>query len=702
MKKSIITVICMVMMLMAAGRGEVLASASVRSCLIDSDHKNSVNVAVTGSGYEADSDGNYYLFALMPYEEKVSSQSILAGTQKQKVYMNFTVDLELNSSRSVLYRKFAVAVKQNGNYRIVSNCMYITNAEKLAARNQAFPKAASKKGLHIKPGMIEDAEDLGIKHAAVNICLDLFIASDSQKNSGDSVAYHYQGQTYWFRKLGCNEVDSQVKKLSQTNVTVSGILLLRNNGAGRMLIAPDAGKTAKNYYGFGTMDKAGTEMLEALMHFLGERYMNSSGKYGTIVNGIVGNEVNNYNDYNYLGPLGFEEYVKAYTRSFRICQMALRSVYSNARVYISLDHLWNMLQPHGKCFTSKSMLDAFAAELKKEGDINWNLAFHPYPAPLTDPVFWDDKVSDSDTTGQVTMKNLGYLTDYVSKNFRSDVRIILSEQGFTSVVKGVTAEKLQAAAYAYAYYLTEFNDKVDSFIMNRHVDHVEETNQGLYLGVWTNKAGYPEYAKDKKEIWDVFKYIDSSGSKEVTGFALKYIGASGWETLIPGFNWNRFSSMGGYTGSSFIKAKKLTKTAGVSNNLKFSYSGSASKKGSKTTVRVDRTANPNLYCGAGWVFTKKLDFRTRSRFACKIKVTGMKEKYAHVRVRFFSGSHVYEASSKVKGNANTQIAVDISKWPFRGSVDKIQIWVRPNKKTTWKKGAKIVISSMKQAVSAKK
>lgn len=114
------------------------------------------------------------------------------------------------------------------------------------------------------------------------------------------------------------------------------------------------------------------------------------------------------------------------------------------------------------------------------------------------------------------MKNLSYLTNYVSTHFRRDVRILLSEQGFTSVSYGTTNETLQAAAWAYAYYITEFNDKVDAFIMNRHVDHKQETSQGLYLGVWTNKKGNLEYADKKKQIWNVFKYIDSAGSQKVS------------------------------------------------------------------------------------------------------------------------------------------------------------------------------------------
>lgn len=683
-------------------KSQAAGGVVIKSCEINRVSKKDVQVAAFQISSVSSDDGNYYLFALLPYEKAVSRKSILLGTARQQSAVNFRASLRKDSTGSVLYRKFAVAVKKNGKYQLVSNFMYITNPEALAKYTYKFPTAASKKGLHIQPKMLTDAEDLGVKHAAVNICLDTFIATGGSKNKSTSYAYRYQGKTYWFTKWACREVDRQVEKLSESNVVISGILLLRNQFGGSVLIAPKARGAGKSYYGFNTMDQKGVDTLAALMSFLGERYMNTAKKNGRIVNWIVGNEVNDYGTYNYLGKLGYQEYVEAYTRSFRVVSTALRSVYSNARVYISLDHLWNMKQYHGQSFYARDMLDGFAKSLKTEGDINWNLAFHPYPAPLTDPVFWDDKVSNSNSTGQVTMKNIGYLTDYVSKNFRSDVRIILSEQGFTSKSGGKTTEKLQAAAFAYAYYLTEFNDKIDAFIMNRHVDHLEETRQGLYLGAWTNTKGKLEEASKKKEIWNVFKYIDSASSKSVTEFALKYIPASSWSSLIPGFSWNRFSKMGTYSSGKAVSVKKSSGTKKISNNLKYAYTGTVKKSGTKTTVKVDRSANPNLYQGAGWKFSAKLNFSARNRFVCKIKVSGMKETYAHVRLRFFSGRNVYEAAMKVKGGKTQQVTADLSKWKYKKSVDKIQIWVRPNKKTKWKSGAKIVISDMKQAKSAKK
>ena len=204
-----------------------------------------------------------------------------------------------------------------------------------------------------------------------------------------------------------------------------------------------------------------------------------------------------------------------------------------------------------------------------------------------------------------------------------------------------------------------------------------------------------------KNIYNVFKYIDSAGSQEVSKFALNVIGISSWNSVIPGFTWNRFTSMGGYSNGKISSIHKVSKAKSISNSLKNGYNGTVKKKGSTTTVKVSTSANPNLYSGAGWRFTKALNFKSRKYFTCKLKVVGMREKYAHVRIRFFHGASVYESTMKLKGNTTKQVSVNLSKWSGRKSVDKIQIWVRPNKKTRWKKGAKITISSMRQAAKVK-
>ncbi|MDO4633293.1 MAG: DUF5722 domain-containing protein [Eubacteriales bacterium] len=693
--------ICLLMILLVIGGGSTVFAAypaAVQEYKISKTDKKMVVIRASAPASVADSDGNYYVFGVLPEAGRIDKNAILAAQVRQQSNIAVQVPLNLETQESILYRKIVLAVKHgNGSYEVISRGQFLTNPEVLAPNKKAFSKAVSKKGLHIQPQMLADAEDLSVKHAVVNICLDTFIASSSMSNQRDSYEYTYQGRKYWFTRYACAEVDRQVKKLSESKVLVSGVLLLRNQGAGAVLVPPKARKSTHAYYGFNVMDKSGTETLAALMSFLGERYMNSSGQNGTIVNWIVGNEINDYGTYNYMGKLSFEEYVSAYAHSFRVVSTALRSVYSNARVYISLNHLWKIYQTGGNSFYAKDTLDGFAGNLKEEGDIPWNLAFHPYPAPLTDAKFWDDPVTDSDSTAFVTMKNIHYLTTYVTEHFRKDVRIILSEQGFTSQKSGTTNQKLQAAAFAYAYYLAESEDKIDAFIMNRHVDHQEETKQNLFLGIWTNQKGALENASKKKSIWEVFKYIDSASSEEVTAFTLKYLPGKSFQELIPGFSFSKFRKMGSYHSGAITKGKKAENTANkktVRIGRLYSYTGTAKAEGKTIVVSVAEAANRNLYQGAGFLLTKPLNMKNRSAFLCSLNIRGMKEKNASVRIRFFSGKNVYEASTKVKGGGTRKLKVRLNGWKYRKKITKIQIWVRPFTKKGWQSGSAITISGL--------
>ena len=110
-------------------------------------------------------------------------------------------------------------------------------------------------------------------------------------------------------------------------------------------------------------------------------------------------------------------------------------------------------------YGGKEIIDSFNSIANVQGQMEWGLAYHPYPCPLTDPVFWDD----AETTGLVkkdfnspviNFANLNALTDYFCqealKTPSGHVRlIILTEQGFTaySPTRGDVPE-LQAADIA--------------------------------------------------------------------------------------------------------------------------------------------------------------------------------------------------------------------------------------------------------------
>lgn len=517
-------------------------SSTISSCKLTS--KKTVTVKASATGIIRSTDDYYYIFSLPSYKNTISKSAKPLDYARKGTSVSFSFPLNKNTSKSVLQHKFVVAVKTGSKtYKIVSTAKYISNPEKAAKYTYAFPKASSKKGLQVNINYMDDAKELGVKNTAVNLTINTIIAPSYEQNDTFGIPYVYNGKTYWFSHLGVAAYDSAFRKFQEENVVVSAILLLDWNSNLTYLIDPSARELGHNYYGLNTKSKAARAQLEATFSFLAERYSGKNG-YGKVVNWILGNEVNNYSVWNYAGSTSLTTNAQKYADSFRLAATAIRSVNKNARVYISLDHLWNTPVPGA--FSSKSFLDAFAAALKKQGNINFNIAYHPYPSPLTTPNFWANSCNDltnSSYSPVINMGNINVLTNYVKKHFGSSTRIILSEQGFTSVTNGVSVEKTQAAAIAYSYYLTEFNPMIDSFILHRHIDHKVEMDQGLYLGLWTTKPNTYEEAYTKKYAWKVYKYMDSPYSAQYTKFALKIIGVNSWSDIVPKYSVAKFSSM---------------------------------------------------------------------------------------------------------------------------------------------------------------
>src|ERR1051325_12225812 len=124
----------------------------------------------------------------------------------------------------------------------------------------------------------------------------------------------------------------------------------------------------------------------------------------------------------------------------RLIHCAVRKESSWARVYLSLEHHWNVRYAAGderQSFPGRAFLDYFAKRAKGGGDFAWHVAFHPYPENLFEPRFWNDKSATfEENTPRITFKNLEMLTKFLAKPELLDDgkprRVILSEQGFHS------------------------------------------------------------------------------------------------------------------------------------------------------------------------------------------------------------------------------------------------------------------------------
>ncbi len=705
-----------ILILLSVSRTPLTVSAatkpvSITTCKLTST--NMVQVTATAGNTQKIYGDKFYLFALTFSESGITQKSMPLSSVNKAKKTTFYVKLNNAKESTLLYSKFVIASKkQNGTYKAISNTKYISNPRKIAKYTYAFPKATSKKGLQVSPNMLEDAIDLNVRHSALNIVFSELLPTAAERNNTFSVSYKYHGKTYWFRKALVYGYDAQLTALKENNVVVSAILLLGWRDDLKSLIYPSGRTPGHAFYAWNTSNAAAREQLQATLSFLGSRYGTSSAEHGRIVNWIVGNEVNNYSVYNYAGQKTLAQYAKIYADAFRMTYNTMTSIYANARVYISLDHLWNT---HiSGCFTSREMLERFVYALKKRGNINWNLAFHPYGSPLTEPKFWSNvngQAIQSLSSPVISMKNINVLTSYIRENYGSKTRIILSEQGYTSVrhfatsasgnktdpnhsVSKTDAQKEQSAAIAYSYYLTEADDMIDSFIMNRHVDNQIEIDQGLDLGLWTtdSSSGLPEWADTKKDSWQVFKYMDSNKAASVTSNALSVIGINNWTDVIPNYNKKLYRKTV-YASSALRQVNGYEKSAVIPANWNPYGAVTTGSRGTDTfSAYHDNRRNRNSLWGFSQTLSPKADFSSAPCFYTTLNVHGASAAEVQITIRFFSGKKILECSRTIPCNMSVKLGVSLEKWKGKNSVQKIQVLVSPVR-GKWADNAYIIMTT---------
>lgn len=483
---------------------------------------------------ESDSD-DIYLFSLNTYETEIAQDAKPLSTfriEKTKSSFSFQAPLNYKQADSQLLKKFVIAAKKDNKYIIISKSRYITNPEVIAKYN-TFTKVSSKKGLLVDPAKMNtgELEDLGVKQAAYNIPIGR-IMGQTTSAIYPTINYTYNGKTYAFNGQTIAEYDLVFGSLSAKGIQITAILLNDMNGVYPEIIHPQArsGSTAP-YYMFNASDASGVNCLAAVGSFLAERY--SSGSHGKVSNWVIANEINARKEWNYMQYTDVNAYTKEYAQAFRVFYNAIRSVNASAQIYMPLDQTWNRNLSNSGDYDAKDVLDAFNSIIREKGNIDWHLSHHPYPVPLTNAAFWNTGayynklIQNSVDTPMICMKNINVITDYLQhEDLLTDSgeprSVLLSEIGFTSLSGG---EAVQAAAYAYAYYITEANSHIDGLLLNRETDAAEEISQGLAFGLCNTNGSH-------KQIYQVFKKIDTSNSNDATEFAKGILGISDWSEVI--------------------------------------------------------------------------------------------------------------------------------------------------------------------------
>ena len=476
--------------------------------------------------------GNEPLYLIeVPIQSGFSTVSYAPVLKAYPVARAFPIP-RYDGDRDRLYSGF-VAIKTNafGQRETVGPIRFVNKLYNISSDKTAYPLAQSKKGLQVQ--MIDDALKLGIKHAAINLNLTALV--DPAKRLGN-YTWKMDGETYYFNRSYLDGLG--VKQLSDAGVNISLIILAyqTRDPARDVLIHPWFDTTTPNHLGaFNVRSSSGVKWFKACMEFLADHYSGTKSLNGRVWGYIIGNEVNSHWYWYNLGNAPQSLVAQEYEKAIRIAHIAIRKSSANARVYLSLEHHWNMSYDKNLLRTcpGRSLLEEFNRLAQMGGNYDWQLAFHPYPENLMDPRTWLDKTAIQDpSTKRITFKNIDQLTAFLDspalRYENKPRRAILSEQGFNS---GNTAdiELAQAAAYCYAYKRVENLEGIDSFIYHRHVDNIGEGD--AMFGLWRRQPNSNGTPANAKLIYVVFMFADTPRWRQEFNMYLPIIGATDWDNL---------------------------------------------------------------------------------------------------------------------------------------------------------------------------
>ncbi|MCI8483803.1 MAG: InlB B-repeat-containing protein [Lachnospiraceae bacterium] len=484
------------------------SSAKITKC--KAVGKNKVQIVANIKKRIASSDDYYYLVYIQPGSGKAYKEA--ARTYKRN---KVTFNLKSSENQGYVVSQFGIAIKRNGKYQLISNTSFVKSPEKAAKNRMKYQPGKTKKGIQYSTSMSE-VRSCKAKQTFLNI------TASSVLNNG-YVPYQYNGKTYYFSDMA--RYKEIVSECNRRGITVTVQILLDWTEGHTDLIASKARvRGASPYYSWNISSAKSREKMEAMFCYLGKVF---GQKNCCVMNWVLGNEVNNPYGWNYQGRMSEGDYFYTYTHAFRSLYCAVKSQYANANVFICTDNLWNT-SPWGG-YSAKYVIYTFATMMKQiQPEVKWNLAYHAYSFPLTNTKVWKGYgITYDDNTPYITMQNLDVLTRHIKKHYGSSVRVILSEQGYSST----GGEKEQAAALAYSYYIAACNPMVDAFIIRSYDDHPVEVAQGLRMGI------------SGKEAFKVYKNMDAGNSERYTKKYLKVIGAKSWKQIVPRYSKSRLKKM---------------------------------------------------------------------------------------------------------------------------------------------------------------
>ena len=358
----------------------------------------------------------------------------------------------------------------------------------------AFYKAVTKKGIQGDFNGASYKASYDSRHTLININVTDFMGDGHHPLDK---RFDYRGRTYWFR----DDKSPLIQDVNAKGGTISIVILVPLIKNKEILVDPMAlanrDKNGESPYYAPNIRGEGRHYYEAMFAWMAENWCLESCH---VDNFILGNEVNMPNQWNFTGTADPQYNAELYAEEYLMLYNAVRAKTTACRVSVSVDHSWqhdNM----GTGIGVRDFLERFHACLRaRQGNVDWTVSCHLYPALLYEPDIWAAKghaialkLNPKTSAAQfVDGYNLSVMTDYIRDNFGPHHRVMLTEQGFSDVF----GQEVQAASLALSYYAAKYDPMVDCFIIH---EENEKPGQNFYIA---GKLAQTVYEKaDSDPAW---------------------------------------------------------------------------------------------------------------------------------------------------------------------------------------------------------
>ncbi len=633
-----------------------------------SDDKTQVQLNARLNTFAAENNDILYLFSVPLGADEEDSVSFIQISSAEVSGTEFSITFPFSANDTTsLFSGYLLATKnEKGDLVPLTAPMYIQNASDIAENNKQYNLPISKKGLQVQ--LTADAQLLGVKHTVINAFINDLVPDT--KGTNPTVSFIYGGTEYSLDKNALSMLDYRVKTLTDAGIHIYMNLLLGfDTGAPDNLYYANAEGSVNTLYAVNMSDTENIKRIAALVHFLADRYSEDSSAYGFCGSFILGYEANDQSDSNSAGIPELSKYAKEYAKLLRVSDIAAKSAYKNARIFVSLSNSW---MPTSESAKNNFGAKEFLTELNKHcSDIPFGVSVNPYLSDISSSTAWIDENAENDPdTDYIAISNLSVLTDFVNSG---DIKhpIIVGEFGVSGRIDDIT-EKQQAASYLYSYCEINKNESVESLIWHRHVDHVSEPS--LYFGLYSSGDLLLEPAKRKL----IYEAMHAADTDDIISFISENKLFSEIPEIIHDEMMSFYSADNVIRIIEFLEEDSIYKLNPASHNRIFDFSKSlysfypsdnssyleqCEEKGNRF-MRIALITVANIeYMGAGCAISQFSDVSESEYMTVKLRVTS-NERTADVKLLISSENDgkdiIIDCSSSVECNEWTELTFELT------------------------------------------